>query len=60
MSEIKQQIDELIIELTHANSSIGELAKRQYCLLKQTNATSTDFNDFLDDLKIAVAPFKNR
>ncbi|EGS26875.1 hypothetical protein FSLSAGS3026_00838 [Streptococcus agalactiae FSL S3-026] len=58
MKTIKEQIEDCIDELENYSSSLSELSKSQYYLLKQTDAKMSDFEDFLDDVNGSVAIFK--
>lgn len=58
MNQIHQQIEDCIAELENYSPSLAELSHIQYALLKQTKAKTTDFEDFLNDVKGSVAIFK--
>lgn len=58
MKQIEKQIESYIAELENYSSSLSELSKSQYYLLKQTDAKISDFEDFLNDLKGSVVIFK--
>lgn len=48
-----------LIEKIKAHSTINyDLAKSQYELLKNTNATNSDYEDFLQDLQQALSVFE--
>ncbi|AUW97162.1 hypothetical protein [Streptococcus pluranimalium] len=57
MRTITAQIEVCITELENYSPSLAELSKSQYYLLKQTNATLSDYEDFLSDLQGAIRIF---
>ncbi|WP_449457642.1 hypothetical protein [Streptococcus suis] len=60
MKPIKEQIETYIAELEKLSPSLAELSQGQYDLLKQTKASTADFEDFLNDVKGSVAILKGR
>ncbi len=60
MKPIKEQIETYIAELEKFSPSLAELSQGQYDLLKQTKASTADFEDFLNDVKGSVAILKGR
>ncbi|MBF0786968.1 MULTISPECIES: hypothetical protein [unclassified Streptococcus] len=58
MNQINQQIEDCIAELENYSPSLAKLSNIQYALLKQTKERTTDFEDFLNNLKGSVAIFK--
>lgn len=60
MKPIKEQIETYIAELENFSPLLAELSQGQYKLLKQTKASTADFEDFLNDVKGSVAILKGR
>ncbi|MDG3136236.1 hypothetical protein [Streptococcus suis] len=60
MKPIKEQIETYIAELENFSPSLAELSQGQYDLLKQTKASTADFEDFLNDVKSSVAILKKK
>lgn len=60
MKPIEEQIETYIAELEKLSLSLAELSQGQYDLLKQTKASTANFEDFLNDVKGSVAILKKK